>query len=157
MLMIHPNKCTGCKCCERACALEHGDASHPGASRVHAFTWKSPRFSVPMMCQQCEEAACVKVCPTGAMHHSETGGNLVELDKDRCIGCKMCVVACPFGNVHYDSTAKCIAKCDTCAGAPHCVAKCRTGALEFVEDDAQSLTRKRALAEKLKDAFTGTP
>jgi len=157
MLMIHPEKCTGCKRCELACAVAHGGVRRSGASRVHTFTWKRegavPRFSIPMMCRQCTEAACVKVCPTHAMHHSETVPNLVELDQDTCIGCKLCVQVCPFGNVHYDSVGKVIAKCDTCAGAPNCAARCPNGALEFVDDESQTEQRERATAEKFRDAL----
>ena len=87
------------------------------------------------------------------MRHSETVSNPVEFDAKACIGCKMCVVVCPFGNVHWDSVAKVIAKCDTCAGAPSCAAKCPNGALEFVDDEAQTRDRNRACAEKLKDVF----
>lgn len=153
MLMIHPDKCTGCRNCELACSFQHEGAFRPGATRVHALTWEREGFSVPMMCQQCDDAACVKVCPTGAMHYSASTPNLVELDTDVCIGCKMCVIACPFGNARYDSVARAIAKCDTCDGAPQCVAMCPNGALEFVEDAEQTRSRKRAFAEKFKDVF----
>ena len=154
MLMIHPEKCTGCRNCELACSFEHGGAFRPGASRIHTFTWDREGFSVPMMCQQCDDAACVKICPTGAMRQSAAVPNLVELDLPSCIGCKMCVQVCPFGNIHYDSVAKVVAKCDTCAGAPQCVELCPNGALEFVDDEAQTRSRKHAIAEKFKDAFT---
>jgi carbon-monoxide dehydrogenase iron sulfur subunit len=157
MLRIHPEKCTGCKRCELACAVAHGGVRRPGASRVHAFTWKgeegTPRFSVPVMCRQCAEAACVKICPTGAMHQSATVPGLVEFDQERCMGCKACVQVCPFGNVHYDSVGKTIAKCDTCAGAPKCAALCPNGALEFVDDEDRTPEQQRAFAEKFRDSL----
>lgn len=153
ILMIYPNKCTGCRICELACSFQQEEAFRPGASRIHALTWEREGFSVPLMCQQCDDAACVSVCPSGAMHYGPPGSNLVELDKDACIGCKLCVVACPFGSVRYDSATRLIAKCDTCAGAPQCVAMCPNGALEFVDDAEQTRARKRAVGEKLKDVF----
>lgn len=160
IMMIHPERCSGCKRCERACALAHGGIRRTGASRVHAFSWKSEedgtRFSVPMMCRQCSDAACVKICPTGAMRQSADGLGIVELDQQSCIGCKLCVQVCPFGNVHFDSVDKVIAKCDTCAGAPHCVEMCINGALEFVDDGVQTGSRRRAFAERFKDALTET-
>ena len=153
VLMIHPDKCTGCRNCELACSFEQEGNFRPGATRVHTFTWEREGFSVPLMCQQCDDAACVNICPTGAMHHSAGGSNLVELDRSTCIGCKMCVIACPFGSVSYDSVTKSISKCDTCGGAPQCVEMCPNGALEFVEDVEQTRARKRAVAEKLKTVF----
>lgn len=157
MLMIHPEKCIGCKKCELACSVAHGGVRRTGASRVRTFTWKSegarPRFSVPMMCRQCADAACVKICPTGAMHQSKTVSGLVELDKSACIGCKLCVQVCPFGNVHYDSVAKTIVKCDTCAGAPNCAALCPRGALVFVDDESPVPSRELEFAEKFRDTL----
>lgn len=153
ILMVYPNKCTGCRNCELACAFQHEGAFRPGATRVHTFTWEREGFSVPLMCQQCDDAACVNVCPTGAMHHGPEGSNLVELDQSLCIGCKLCVIACPFGSVRYDSVARVIAKCDTCEGNPACVAMCPVGALEFVDDAEQTRARKQAVADKFKTIF----
>jgi Fe-S-cluster-containing hydrogenase component 2 len=152
-LMIHPDKCTGCRNCELACSFKQEGAFRPGATNVHVFTWEREGFSVPLMCQQCDDAACVRVCPTGAMYHSSDTPNLVAFDQALCIGCKMCVVACPFGNVSYDTSSKRVAKCDTCGGSPECVAFCPNGALEFAEDDAQVRTRKKAFASKFRDVF----
>ena len=53
------------------------------------------RKYVRVSCQQCQDAPCVTVCPTGAAHHDpETG--IVTMDPDRCVGCKYCIVACPY-------------------------------------------------------------
>ena len=153
VMMIHPDKCTGCRNCELACSFEQEGSFRPGATRVHTFTWEREGFSVPLMCQQCDDAACVNICPTGAMHHGDGGSNLVELNRDLCIGCKMCVIACPFGSVRYDSVTKSISKCDTCGGSPQCVEMCPNAALEFADDAEQTRARKRAIAEKLKTVF----
>lgn len=153
VMMIHPDKCTGCRRCERACALKHKGSDGPGAACVHAFTWRSEGFSIALMCQQCDNAACVNICRTGAMHHGTSDSNLVELDRSACIGCKMCVIACPFGSVRYDSANHAISKCDQCDGAPRCVASCPNGALEFADDAERTLTRKREIAQKLKAVF----
>ena len=87
VLMIHPDKCTGCRNCELACSFEHEGQFRPGASRVQAYTWEREGMSVPMMCQQCDDAACVTVCPTGAMHRSTAMANLVDWDEGTCIRC----------------------------------------------------------------------
>jgi Fe-S-cluster-containing hydrogenase component 2 len=153
LLMINPNKCTGCRNCELACSFQHEKSFRPGASRIHVFLWERDGFSTPLMCQQCEDAACVNVCPTGAMHRNPTNPSLVECDQTICIGCKMCVIACPFGCVRFDTVTRAIAKCDTCGGDPMCVQMCPNGALEFVDDAEQVRSRKLAMADKFKAIF----
>ncbi|MEN6408375.1 MAG: 4Fe-4S dicluster domain-containing protein, partial [Anaerolineaceae bacterium] len=97
MIMIHPDRCVGCKSCVAACAFAHEGSQRPEASRVHVYTFPWEGVSVPMLCQHCSDAACITVCPTGAMHRNDVTAQ-VELDASRCIRCRMCTMACPFGN-----------------------------------------------------------
>jgi Fe-S-cluster-containing hydrogenase component 2 len=96
----------------------------------------------------------MKVCPTGAMHRAK-GTTLVEYSRATCIGCRMCTIACPFGNVVYDSITESILKCDTCGGDPACVQYCPSQALEFVDDNISTRSRKKVFASKFKTAFEG--
>lgn len=152
LLMIHPDKCTGCKNCVLACSFALEKDFRPAGTRIHVFTWEREGISVPMMCQQCGDAPCVRVCPTGAMHRMTNGG-VVDWDKNKCILCKMCTHACPFGNAVYDSLSKSILKCDECAGDPACVRMCPNKALEFAEDTVSTRSIKKAFASKFKEAF----
>jgi formate dehydrogenase iron-sulfur subunit len=47
------------------------------------------------VCKHCTEAACLDVCPTGALMRTEFGTVVVQ--DDVCNGCGYCVSACPFG------------------------------------------------------------
>jgi formate dehydrogenase iron-sulfur subunit len=47
------------------------------------------------VCKHCTHAACLDVCPTGALFRSEFGTVVVQ--DDVCNGCGYCVPACPFG------------------------------------------------------------
>ncbi len=47
------------------------------------------------VCKHCTHAACLDVCPTGALFRTEFGTVVVQ--PDVCNGCGYCVPACPFG------------------------------------------------------------
>jgi len=107
-------------------------------------------ISVPVMCMQCEEACCVKVCPVGAIEADENGAAVMNSEK--CIVCKMCMSACPLGNISFSPVAKKMFKCDLCGGDPKCAKFCPSGAIAFV-DPYEQPERKKAVAEKFKDVF----
>lgn len=156
LLMVHPDRCVGCQSCTMACAFEHEGSQRVDASRVHIYKWDMEGISVPMLCQQCSDAACVTVCPTGAMHRNAATA-MIELDGGLCIRCKMCTMACPFGNAVYDALTDSIFKCDTCAGDPACVQVCPSDALEYVEDVVSTQSRQKNFASKLKAVFADHP
>jgi formate dehydrogenase iron-sulfur subunit len=47
------------------------------------------------VCKHCTHAACLDVCPTGALFRTEYATVVVQ--EDVCNGCGYCVPACPFG------------------------------------------------------------
>jgi formate dehydrogenase beta subunit len=167
--LIDISKCTGCRGCQLACKQwnqqpakqteNYGTYQNP--PDLQANTWTLIRFQeiankdgVKWIfrkdgCMHCTDAACVKVCPSGALHYTEYG--TVGIHHERCIGCKECVVACPFDIPRYDRATDKIYKCDLCltriqaALEPACVKACPTGALRFGDKgDMLKLAYKRA-------------
>ena len=143
ILMITPTKCNDCGTCESVCSND--------AVNVINLEADAEDFSVPIMCMQCEDAACLEICPTGAL--SRDGLDAVVIDADKCVGCKMCVGACPFGNIQYDDRKKRIMKCDLCGGSPDCAKYCPEQAIEFVAGTESNLKKKTLVASKFKALF----
>lgn len=147
-------RCTGCKTCVFACkdayGLDLGMTYRKVFEYVGGETIKdelgcitSTCFSYPVSvsCNHCDDPACVKSCPTGAMAKSDETG-LVSVDGEVCIGCGTCVASCPYGAPKIDTELAVCRKCDGCADLvakgelPLCVSACPARALDFgpIED-----------------------
>lgn len=149
VLVSYPELCIGCKKCEKECAI-----ARDGVSRVAIWTWKDEtgRHSVPMQCRQCDDAACIAACPTGALRRAPGDSGLVEFDEGDCVLCQACVEACVFGGIRHSADLDAMIKCDTCAGEPKCVGICPKGALVYVEADEAVLESRRAQEGAIRDA-----
>ena len=135
-LVVQPHLCIGCRSCELACAFTHGKDGSPGQSRCITMTVGQDEY-VPMLCLQCDAAACAQACPSGALHLDPESG-VVRLNAEKCVRCMACTVACPFGNMHFDGTSQVVHKCDLCAGHgdyPRCSLFCPTKCLTVAEPD----------------------
>ena len=152
ILTIAPEKCTGCRTCELVCSFFHEKEFNPARARVTVITWDKDGFSVPMMCLQCSNAACMQVCPVGAVYRDFATG-AVMVDHSRCIRCKMCTNACPFGNNTFDLELDRVLKCDLCGGDPQCAKYCPSGAVSYVPDTAANTAKKRLAASKFRELF----
>ena len=128
-LVVIPAKCTGCGTCKLACAMIKGKGGAIARSRIHIYT-TAPEEHVQVTCLQCVEAACIKVCTTGALVRNESTG-AIEVYEDRCIGCGLCETGCPFGHMHFDTSKGKPEKCDLCGGDPACARFCPHGALAY--------------------------
>lgn len=129
-IIIKPQRCVGCRTCEKTCAAAH---ELGGNSCCQTITL-SPDEHVPMLCLQCEDAACAQSCPVAAIKLDEIT-RVVQIETERCIRCQACTVACPFGNIRYAAPLRQIHKCDLCAslGAdkPKCVLTCPSSCLSL--------------------------
>jgi sulfur reductase FeS subunit len=93
--------CVGCNACVAACSMENQTPYWDGLFRTHvedaefgAFP-DSGRAIIPRLCMHCEDAPCVRVCPTGASYKTAEG--IVLIDPNKCMGCAYCIAACPYG------------------------------------------------------------
>ncbi len=177
-MVVDQKRCIGCHSCAVACKSENKVPDKLALNKVE--TEGSEYLDVPVgealksacnlddfnrvagklrmdymtrSCQHCENAPCVKVCPTNSTYQREDG--IVVMDTATCIGCDNCIHACPFGKmrVHIskpsyavedigdqdiaptlDNTVK---KCTFCnhrvdrGEAPFCVQNCPAGARFF--------------------------
>ena len=167
MIVVKAAQCVGCKSCEIACAVEHSASQElftaileEPASVPRVSVQQGEGFAVPLQCRQCENAPCVAVCPTRALHR-EDPDSPVLLEHDLCIGCKWCVLACPFGVIKLDSKHHAIIKCDQCferlqrGELPACVVACPTRALEFKSQDEVVKEKREGYLVQIAGSLTG--
>lgn len=158
-MVVDVSKCDGCntKECELACREENNVPLY-GNPKLDAYWLRVAKVdqdlsagdkNVPLMCQHCDNAPCVHVCPVGASFKRKDG--IVLVDEHRCIGCRYCMIACPYKarsftmeHSDYHPNPKVprmmhgvATKCNFCVQRvdknedPACVVKCKRGALKF--------------------------
>ena len=79
------NRCIGCFACELACKQHNNIDLGINWCKVHIMgpygTFPDiQQYWLPKNCQQCENAPCIDVCPTGASYRNEDGVVLVDAD-----------------------------------------------------------------------------
>ena len=154
VLAIDYTKCTGCRICEIACSTKKVHASNPTRARIHVVKFDTDRTNVPMVCEQCEKAPCMDICPANALSRDKNLG-FIAIDYDKCIFCKFCVAVCPFGGISIDHKEQRVVKCDLCQGDPLCVIFCEPRALEYKEPNSVD-ARMTTVLDKLSEVLGGT-
>lgn len=98
VMVIDLRKCVGCHACTVSCIAENklppGVVYRPVIEEEFGTYPNVGRRFVPRPCMQCENPPCVPVCPVGATYTNEEG--IVEMNYERCIGCRYCITACPY-------------------------------------------------------------
>ncbi len=141
-MLINLDRCVRCDACVDACAVAHDDNPR--------FNRHGPRYgpiTVANACMHCADPVCMIGCPTGAIHRSSDGGQVL-INDDTCIGCATCADSCPYDNIRMvevrDASGQFIVdqaqgapirkatKCDLCIdqpSGPACEAACPHDAL----------------------------
>lgn len=185
-IVVDLNRCIGCHGCEVVCKNENnialGEYWNKVVDRGPFGDYPNMElYFLPTMCQQCADAPCTNVCPTGASYRD--GDDVVLIDKEKCIGCKSCMTVCPYGarylveseqgyfgadlneyeSVAYENMPKMtVDKCDFCiehAGDgkpdPVCVKACMAEARIFGDlDEMKKLVAERGGETYLPDEGT---
>ncbi len=178
---VDVKKCIGCGRCVDACKNENNVSRQPFFFRTWIERYvirrdgkvsvESPNggidgfpplkerqgimrsFFVPKLCNQCDKAPCVQVCPVGATYLSPEG--IVLMDKDYCIGCRYCIQACPYGARYMHPKLRVADKCTFCYHRlkkglrPVCVEVCPSQArvIGNINKVSSPLTRFRRINE----------
>lgn len=155
--------CIGCKACEVACKqwnfvpvdeIKYLNSSYDNTGELSANSWRHVQFIEKKqnggvawlmnsdVCKHCKEAACLDVCPTGAIFRTEF--DTVVVQPDVCNGCGYCVAACPFGVLtrregiaERPETNGVAQKCTLCydrlsgGEEPACAHACPTKSIQF--------------------------
>ena len=169
--------CIGCKACEVACkewngvpddGLDFLGLSYDNTGALGASTWRHVAFvEQPAadsgvrwlmssdVCKHCTHAACLDVCPTGALFRTEF--ETVVVQDDVCNGCGYCIPACPFGVIDKREPDGRAWKCTLCYDrlrsdlAPACAKACPTESIQFGPLD-ELRARAAGRLEVLKEA-----
>ncbi|MGH7537308.1 MAG: 4Fe-4S dicluster domain-containing protein [Gemmatimonadales bacterium] len=153
--------CIGCQACQVACKEwnqlpaaaggrpEMSGQSYDNTLRLSGTNWRHVKFieqfsedrsqarwlMISDVCKHCVRAACLEVCPTGAIVRTEF--DTVVIQSDVCNGCRLCIAACPFGVIDINPASNTAQKCTLCydrlqAGLePACAQACPTDSIRF--------------------------
>ena len=110
---------------------------------------------LPLPCQHCSDAPCMKDSPEGTIYRREDG--LVIIDPRKAKGHKEIVDTCPYGVIYWNQELEVPQKCTGCAHLidegwteTRCSQVCPTGAIKLVLADDDEMA-KLAAAEGLED------
>lgn len=178
-MIIDKRRCYGCQACTVSCKAANGTPPevfwcktilHEHGTYPNAFIEYEAKI-----CNHCDDAPCVKVCPTGASMKLKDG--TVQINSSKCIGCEACIPACPYGSrylikeeiptywetgkqtewekvMHSKFKVNTVSKCTFCIDRrsrgllPACVQTCAGGARIFGDLDDPNSQISRLMREE---------
>src|SRR5581483_11962566 len=103
-MVIDLRKCIGCSACTVSCVAENhlppGVVYRPVSEQEVGTYPNVARQFLPRPCMHCDDPPCTDVCPVAATYKRPDG--IVEINYDKCIGCRYCIPACPYGARTFD-------------------------------------------------------
>ena len=177
--------CIGCKACEVACkewnaipddGMAFTGMSYDNTVGLGADTWRHVAFieqdvlsmasdgsagsdmrwlMASDVCKHCTHAACLDVCPTGALFRTEF--DTVVVQQDVCNGCGYCIPACPYGVIDQREGDGRAWKCTMCYDRigtgmePACAKACPTDSIQYGPLD-ELRTRADARVSQLSES-----
>ena len=135
--VIDHSRCIGCHACTVACKAENDvplGNFRTWVKYTESGSFPEVRRSFAVLrCNQCTQAPCVEICPVHALEKRADG--IVDVDPERCIGCKSCMQGCPYDALYLNDESGTAEKCHFCAHrteiglAPACAVVCPTEAI----------------------------
>jgi len=114
-LVVDVERCDNCRACFIAVKDEHAGNDFPGyaaAQPAQGHNWLDIRRRergvyplvearfMPVMCNHCDDAPCMKVARDGAVRKRDDG--IVIIDPVKARGQKQIVAACPYGAISWN-------------------------------------------------------
>ena len=106
--LLDMGRCIGCQGCVAACKTGNELPTNVQyiqiSDETHGTFPDLKNYVTNHRCYHCADAACVNVCPTGALYKED---GLTRLDRQKCRGCSYCVDACAFDvpNIYEDRSS----------------------------------------------------
>lgn len=157
-MLIDLRTCIGCHACSVACKAEFDvplGVFRDTVKYVESGVYPTARRDfIPVLCNHCEDAPCLKACPTAAITRREDGQ--VIINEGDCNVNRFCMAACPYGAIYIDPELNVAQKCTFCEHRtvqglePACVEACPTRCRIFGDlDDAKSEIANKATSNSL--------
>lgn len=178
-LIVDVGECTNCNLCALACQDEYVGNDWPGVAAEmprHGHRWIDIKRKergqppvvdvayVPVMCQHCDDAPCMKAAENGAVKKRDDG--IVVIDPVKAKGQRQIVDACPYGVVFWNEEKELPQAwpfdahlLDAGWDEPRAATSCPTGAIRAlkVEDAEMSRIRGQEGLEELDPAAATRP